>query len=152
MFSSPHTACCSIPPCRSSTGAESDVHARSPSAVARTRPGPAPFLSRSVIDPLHEPLVAAEVVEQLAQQRAVEKRFPVFAHDRLLPPFGLDLPPRDRVDRTRPHPSDEGGGAVGVQRDCDWGGRREQARHAKRYAGSGEVSSAGRGLRTTLSP
>src|SRR5260370_41088231 len=66
------------------------------------------FFFSSVIDPLHEPFVAAEVVEQLAEQRAVEKRLPVFAHDRLLPPLGLDLPPRDRIDGARPRPRHAG--------------------------------------------
>src|SRR5258708_14731033 len=105
--------------------------------MARARCHPAPVLTKwlprhgrlSVIDPLHEPLVAAEVVEQLAQQRAVEKRLPVFAYERLLPPLGFDLPACDRVDRARPCSRDEGRRAVGIQCDSPGGVGAEEAGH-----------------------
>ena len=78
--------------------------ARDLAPAARQAPEPAKrtggviFLVNSVIDPLQEPLVFAEVVVQLAKNRAVEERLPVLANDELVPPLRLDLPTSDRVD------------------------------------------------------
>src|SRR6266849_791480 len=57
---------------------------------------------RSVIDPLDEPLVAGDVVKQLAKEVAVEHDLPVLAHDCLSPPLGLDLPASYGIDSTSP--------------------------------------------------
>src|ERR1700737_1135695 len=52
----------------------------------------------SVIDPLHEPLIAVEVVVQLAKHLAAPPHLPVLANNRSVPPLGLALPTRDGVD------------------------------------------------------
>src|SRR5258708_37816579 len=83
----------------------------------------------SVIDPFQEPLVAADIAVELAQQVTVEHRLPIFADNRLLPPPGFDLPSRDGVDRSAERAGDEYRRTAVIKRDSDWGGRREQARH-----------------------
>src|ERR1700736_4008214 len=75
----------------------------------------------SVIDPLHEPLIAVEVVIQLAKQLATHQHLPVLANDRPVPPLGLDLPPRDRVDGAVQRTGDECRRAVGGERELDRG-------------------------------
>src|SRR5579859_3958748 len=106
----------------------------------------------SVIDPLHEPPVALEVVVQLAQKAAVEQRLPVLADHWLIPPLGLNLPARDGIDRPAEDSRDERRRAIRGNRHLDLSRWRQQPRHTKRSEGMGEERSAGRGLRTMSSP
>src|SRR3989454_5534722 len=94
----------------------------------------------SVIDPLHEPLVASDVVIELAQQCVVEHDLPVLADDRLVPPRGFDLPTGDRVDRPAERARDGLWRAARPEGDVDRGRRGDELRHA------------GFGFQTTSSP
>src|SRR5439155_14777882 len=59
-----------------------------------------------VIDTLHEPVVASDVVIELAQEVAVEHDLPVLADHGFGPPRRLDLPAGDGVDRAVEHTGD----------------------------------------------
>src|ERR1700680_3299496 len=97
MGFSPHSHGCSTRTRRCAIGAARRCSVPKPGQRGRTRTW-WHCLSDSVIDSLYEPLVAAEVVVQLAEQGVVEHRLPVLTDDGLVPPFGLYLPARDRVD------------------------------------------------------
>src|SRR2546427_11320670 len=84
----------------------------------------------SVIDPLHEPLIASDVVVELAQHGVVEHGLPVLADDRLVPPRGLDLPAGDRVDRPGERTRDGLGCAAWAKSDVDGGGGGGESGHA----------------------
>src|SRR5260370_13323692 len=103
----------------------------------------------SVIDPLRDPFVTRKVVVQLAEKVAVEQRLPVLADHGLLPPFGLDLPARERVDRPAERAGDEGGRAVIGQPDLDRSRRRQQPGHE---ASNTRIRIANAGLKTERSP
>src|SRR5258708_10268670 len=103
----------------------------------------------SVIDPLHEPFVSRKVVVQLAEKVAVEQRLPVLADHGLLPPFGLDLPARDRVDRPAERAGDEGGRAPITERHLNCGRRRQQPGHE---ASNTRIRIANAGLNTERNP
>src|SRR5258708_1131588 len=103
----------------------------------------------SVIDPLHEPFVSRKVVVQLAEKVAVEQRLPVLADHGLLPPFGLDLPPRDRVERPAERAGDEGGRARITERHLNCGRRRQQPGHE---ASNTRIRIANAGLNTERNP
>src|SRR5216683_32762 len=60
----------------------------------------------SVIDPLDEPFVTGDIVEQFAQQVAVEHDLPVLTDDCLSPPLGLNLPAGDGIDMASPRAGD----------------------------------------------
>src|SRR2546428_13394635 len=84
----------------------------------------------SVIDPLYEPLIASDVVVELAQHGVVEHGLPVLADDRPVPPRGFDLPARDRVDRPGERTRDGLGRAARAKGDVDrggWGGESGQS-------------------------
>src|SRR2546421_4003759 len=84
----------------------------------------------SVIDPLHEPVLASAVVIELAQQRVVQHDLPVLAEGRPVPPRRLYLPVGDRVDQPCERTGDRLRRSAWSERDIDRGGRGEKPRHA----------------------
>src|ERR1700730_654542 len=105
---------------RASTSIPRPVGSRKSPTSPDSSPTAAPERA-SVIDPLHEPLIAVEVVVQLAEQVAAHQHLPVLADDRPVPPLGLDLPPRNGVDGAVQRTRDERGRAVRGQRELDSG-------------------------------
>src|SRR4030088_1972135 len=112
--------------------ASTSIPRRAASRRSPTRPHSSPAAASdraSVIDPLNDPLIAVEVVVQLAKQFAAHQHLPVLSNDRSVPPLGLDLPPRDRVDGAVQRTRDECRRAVLGQRELDRGRGYEQAGH-----------------------
>src|SRR5467141_1743618 len=90
--SSPTSAVSGSAATRASICTREPMCIRCPTGKAR-RQEPAPRSVRgaraeriSVINPLHEPLIASDVVIELAQQCVVEHDLPVLADDRPVPP------------------------------------------------------------------